>query len=368
MFGRFLKNLATVAVSLALTALVFEAVLQFLPVHQGFQSVAVNQTQPVFHARPARIVTSSRDWDFFNARDVRVNNVGFRNDQDYTVEGRHPLIAVVGDSYVESLQVDYADSFFARLAADLDGRARVYSFGFSGAPLSQYLVWARYARDTFQADYLVVVVISNDFDESLGVWKRGQGFHHYEACTEADYCLTRVDYEPAVYRPLVEASALGRYLLYNLQILEIGRKIELFLQGSGEGDGPRFVGNVEVEVDPKRLEDSLLAIELFFRDLPAYAGLPPERICLVVDGRVYDETRDVFDESFFGRTRRNFMEQARAGGYDVIDLVPIFAEHFARHGESFESERDGHWNELGHAVVADALAAYYDGRLTAPSP
>jgi len=368
MFARFLKNLATVAVSVALTALVLEAVLQFMPVHQGFQSVAVNREQPVFHARPARIVTSSRDWDFFNARDVRVNNVGFRNDQDYTVEGQRPLIAVVGDSYVEALQVDYADSFFARLAADLDGGARVYSFGFSGAPLSQYLIWARYARDTFQADYLVVVVISNDFDESLGVWKRGQGFHHYEACAEADYCLTRVDYEPAVYRPLVEASALGRYLLYNLQILEIGRKIELLLQGSGEGDEPRFVGNVEVEVDPKRLEDSRLAIELFFRDLPAYAGLPPERICFVVDGRVEDETRDVFDESFFGRTRRYFIDRAEAGGYGVIDMRPVFAYRFTRDGERFESERDGHWNELGHAVVAEVLAAFYDDKLASSSP
>jgi len=364
--GRFLKNLATVIVSLALTALVLEVVLQFLPVSQGFQSVAVNADQPVFHARPSRIVTSSRDWDFFNAREVRINNAGFRNDQDYVVEGLHPLIAVVGDSYVEAVQVDYPDTFFARLADRLDGRARIYSFGFSGAPLSQYLIWARYAHDTFHADELVIVVISNDFDESLGAWKRGQGFHHYEPCAETDYCLTRVDYEPAVYRPLVEATALGRYLLYNLQVLDIGRKVDLLLKGGA--DPARYVGNVEVAVDPKRLQDSFLAIDLFFRDLPDYAGLAPRHICFVVDGRVYDETRDIFDTSFFGQTRRYFIEKATAAGYGVIDMRPIFTERYARDGVRFESERDGHWNELGHQVVADSLAAYFDARLTATTP
>ena len=43
----------------------------------------------------------------------------------------------------------HAETLQGRLAADVEGRGRVYSFAASGAPLSQYLVWAEYAREHY---------------------------------------------------------------------------------------------------------------------------------------------------------------------------------------------------------------------------
>ena len=61
-----------------------------------------------------------------------------------------------------------------RLASALAGKLRVYSFGTSGAPLSQYLIWARHAdRRTYDAQSLLINVVGNDFDESHSRYKSG---------------------------------------------------------------------------------------------------------------------------------------------------------------------------------------------------
>ena len=57
------------------------------------------------------MATNSSYWDLFNAQEIAINNVGFRNNQDYSAEGQHPLIGVIGDSYVEAVQVGYDDTF-----------------------------------------------------------------------------------------------------------------------------------------------------------------------------------------------------------------------------------------------------------------
>jgi hypothetical protein len=46
------------------------------------------------------------------------------------------------------------------------------------------------------------------------------------------------------------------------------------------------------------------------------------------------------------------MEHARNSGYQVIDLHPVFTEHFGRYGKRFEFPTDGHWNALGHEIAA----------------
>ena len=77
-----------------------------------------------------------------------------------------PLLAVVGDSMIEAAMVPYRETLQARLAKELAGRLRVYSFAAAGAPLSQYLIWARHAVREYGAQALLISVVSNDFDQS----------------------------------------------------------------------------------------------------------------------------------------------------------------------------------------------------------
>ena len=53
--------------------------------------------------------------------------------------------------------------------------------------------------------------------------------------------------------------------------------------------------------------------------------------------------------------RKYFVAKAYAHSYEVIDMDPIFAEHYRNYGGRFEFPTDSHWNELGHQIAADAV-------------
>ena len=79
-------------------------------------------------------------------------------------------VALVGDSYVEALQVPYDRSIGERLALELSrdrNPVEVYRFGISGAPLSQYLHMIEREVSRYGPDWIVVLLVHNDFDESF---------------------------------------------------------------------------------------------------------------------------------------------------------------------------------------------------------
>ena len=152
--------------------------LRFLPVATGLRSMPVNAANPVLHFSPDRPFVYSLGWNFHTVVRGRVNNAGYVNDQDYVRDGP-PLIAVIGDSFIEAQMVPYAETLQGRLAAALAGKFRVYSFAASGAPLSQYLVFAGHAVREYGAGAAVINVVGNDFDESLAAYKLGPGFWLY---------------------------------------------------------------------------------------------------------------------------------------------------------------------------------------------
>ena len=127
---------ATIALSIMLFLGLAEVALRFLPVATGLRTMAVTQQSPVFRLMQNQDYVYSRDWNFSLANRGRVNNAGFVNAQDYARNGA-PLLAVIGDSYIEALMVPYARTVHGRTAVALEGNCRVYSFAASGAPLSQ---------------------------------------------------------------------------------------------------------------------------------------------------------------------------------------------------------------------------------------
>ena len=334
-----------------------EILLRFLPVQKGINVAAVNAQAPVFHFLPNRNFVWSRDWDLVVSNRGRINNAGFVNDQDYQTGSSSPLMAVIGDSYVEAAMVPYADTLHGRLAADVEGRGDVYSFAASGAPLSQYLSSAEHAGRTYSADAMVFVVVGNDFDESLAKYKQGPGFHHYAEQQDGGLELRRYDYKPMAWVRFLLNSALERYSVYHLLPLERVREL---LDIATQAEEPKFVGNTLARADAERLRHSRQAVDGLFRDLAKMSQLPPERILFVVDGLRYpDETataQTVFDASYFGRMRQYLFGQARMRGYGVVDMGPIFAAHWRRHHHRFDyPPRDGHWNSLAHGLAAEAV-------------
>src|SRR5262245_52849906 len=92
----------TVVITVGLLLLMAEAMLRFLPVASGMRTVAVTAESPVFHFTPNRDYVYSIGWDLALANRGRVNNAGFVNAQNYQKDGETPLLAVIGDSYIEA--------------------------------------------------------------------------------------------------------------------------------------------------------------------------------------------------------------------------------------------------------------------------
>lgn len=352
----FLKNVLLMAVSTLVILLMLEIALRFMPVRENTEWEVVDEARPIARHRPNSEVHWSKGAGFALASVRKSNNEGFLNDQDYFVDGDRPLIAVVGDSFVEAMMVPYQETLYGRLAAELGERGRVYSFGTSSAPLSQYLALARWAGEHYRPDALVIPIIANDFDESFYRYKRTPGFHYFVEEAEGAAELQRVDYEPNFLRRLVLGSALGRYVFYNLQAGQLLVRVRNLLTGDVV---PAYVGNVPADVPPEQMEIALHAAELFLASLPEYAGLPKERILLLVSGvrpEVYQEDQpDTVVSSYWGRVRTAFIEQARAREYEVVDMHAVFRSHYREHGRRFEFAIDGHWNGVGHGVAAEQV-------------
>jgi hypothetical protein len=357
---RWLLPPAAILTSIALCLILAEAVLRFFPVPTGLTSMPVNAANPVFHFQPDQQFVYSRDWNMALANTGHINNAGFVNDRDYDAGDKRPLLAVIGDSYVEAVMVPNNETFYGRLADQLGEHGRLYSFGVSGAPLSQYLIWAQHAARIYRPSGMVFVIVGNDFDESLLATNAKPGFHLYAKGADGILTLKRADYHPGILRNVIRASALARYLLFNLKVHRlpetIRQRFSMFSSTAFAGT-PAFIGNTASDTSSQRVVDSYAAIEAFFRDLPTMAGLPPDRINFILDGARYAGDAATTDASYFGLMRRRFMAVATGQGYEVIDMQPRFIEHNRDGKTRFEYPTDGHWNSTAHGLVAQSLAS-----------
>lgn len=361
--------LATLILSFAFILMLAEGVLRMLPVSERYLSPEdITPNNPILRFKRNGTFNFSEGPLLRLANRVRTNNDGFVNDQDYDPGARTPLLAVVGDSYIHAQMLPYPDTVQGRLAARVGTAGRVYSFAASGAPLSQYLAYARYTRDTYRPDLLVIVVVGNDFDESLWEYKHGAGFHYFEHGQKgrphlvlAPWNKTHATWLHAAGSRLgLDNLALVRYLRLNMPQAEAA--LMRLLQGR-EKDSKlqQYVGNTSSSVAPDRLRKSLQVIDDFLALLPEISGLSRDRVILVLDGmrpEIYESNAlRQAQGSYFNQMRMALLRRGRALGHEVVDMQPVFLEDFAANRQHFDWPGiDGHWNSRGHALAAQEIS------------
>ena len=359
--GRRWRRWALPPLSVAVVLLVLEAALIPFPVMDAQYFEPATDEHSVARRQPGQEYTWSRGWNFAVVNRVRVNNHGFVSDRDYEAGAESPLLAVVGDSFVEAVMVPYEQTCAGRLADRLSPRLRVYSFGVSGAPLSQYLAYARYVREEFRPSGMAFVVVANDFLESLVKYSWGHPFMYFAEDDAGELTPVTAPFPPSSrWRRVARKSKLLRYLYNN-----VGLEAALRVAASRRGDGPSPVLVSELsrqaQERPEMLADSRRAIDRFFELLPEASGLAAAQVAFVVDGprsSLYsEEARGRLRGSLLEMNRRHFMATAEAQGYEVVDLLPAFADHWKANGARFDWPDDAHWNALGHGVCFEALAA-----------
>jgi hypothetical protein len=341
-----------------MTFLGLEIALRFLPVSDGLRGGPVSADNPAYRFEPNRHLRWSKGWNFSLVNEIRTNNYGFISDVDYDPAGTSPLLAVIGDSFVEAAMVPYDRTTTGILGQAVDGRGRVYSFGASGAALSQYLAYAAYVRNEFNPAGMIIVIAGNDFDESLMKYRHYPGFHYFVETAEGGLQLRRLDRSVPRWKDFVVSSAVGRYIVMNLEAGNVVERLE-HRMAAFFGNDRSFVGNVDAAAEPGRLMDSRQAVDAFLHLLPSMSRLAPHRIALVIDAprpEIYSTSRlQAAQTSFFEKMRRYLIDQASAKGFEIIDLEKVFLLDYQRRGLRFEHPHDYHWNATGHEVVAEAI-------------
>jgi len=349
---KILFNIAAILLGCFMALVLLEVTFRFLPVMDAFRTQPVNAANRYVHYLENRDLIYSHGWNFSQRNRVHSNNYGYINDQDYTGAADNALISVIGDSFVEALMVPYRDTVQGRISASLGDKGRAYSFGISGAPLSQYLVFAELAKEEFNTDAMVFVVVINDFDQSLYKYKKAPMFSYFvEDKSGRSLTLRSFDFKPGHMRKLMRNSALVRYLFSNLQAHETLRRI---VYKKRRFD---YLADAVTDEDMRRVSDSRAAVDRFFELLPSLSGLPEGRILFVVDGLregIYDDTRD-FEKSYFNIMRDYFLSSARERSYETIDMQDVFLRDYRANGKRFEFDDDGHWNAYAHKLVFEEI-------------
>lgn len=365
------------------TVLALEFILRLLPISDP-APLATKLDEPTFpHFEKNRDFVYSQGWipEIYNRG--RTNNFGFVNGKDYDPSDDRPLLAVIGDSFIEALMVPFGQSVTGRLQQAAGDRARVYSFALSGAPLSQYLLWAKNACQMFKPDGLYISVVGNDFDESFVEYKRARGGgtaapFTYFAANQLDQLSYRTESHPSTpdhptrMHELASRMGLGklaltRHVRGNYPGIEkaLAEGVNSIMSPNpattddGGGRPVRYVGNVEAKLPEQRYELSKLAVRFFFDELAKVPCFRPDTIIFSIDGMrrsIYEPSQErVSNASYFGRMRRYFLAQAKERGYEVVDLHEVFRNDYESHSRRFEYSTNGHWSGYGHQVVAEEL-------------
>jgi hypothetical protein len=263
----------------------------------------------------------------------RVNNEGWNSPIDYTPGGDATRrIAVIGDSYVEALQVDIDESY-------------------------PYLHMARHVMRRFAPDVLVLNLVHNDFLESFADLPDGEGGVQWLRVRREQGRLEEVppapDYSASEYSPAkrwLKASASVRYLYYNLAIEKLWR-----VSDAADGAAAEVSYNGNVAVGAVHRQAGLIGevVEYVFAALRV--EYPELRVIVILDAPrpgIYTVSDSATDLGFIGDI---VGAAARDHGFDFLNLDGPMRSEFAATHVRFESDFDGHWDRRGHRFVADRL-------------
>lgn len=289
-----------------------------------------------------------------------INRNGWNSGHPHYQVGKHPgkyRIAVIGDSYVEALQVDFNQSLAERLERKLgDERFEVYRFGISGAPLSHYLHVLRREVVRYAPDLVIVVLVHNDFHESYA-FKPGVYTSSFLKLQIRDGTVVD-EVPPQPYRPpwysWIRDTATWRYLAYRQQLRF--QALRDFILGKKTA-AEHYQANIDASALEQQRANNRLATHYTFQGLKTVCQEHGARLLIVMDG----DRHSIYENRQRGAKplALNHIARTAAGyhGIPFLDLHGVFERDYATRQKRFNFVNDGHWNAYGHGVLADAIYA-----------
>lgn len=295
----------------------------------------------------------------------RVNAQGWNSGHESYAQTPPPQgvkrIAIIGDSFVEALQVDYDASLAELLEQAGGGRTQVYRFGVSGAPLSQYLLMARQVARTYHPDVIVLVLVHNDFIESYANVP-GRYTSSFLKFRVQDGKVTE-EIAPAPYRAdwrdWLRQTATLRYLYYRRKLSPETILAQLpAVPGRPSGNGAY---QANVALSPLLAErENITGVTRYalgqFRRLAEEVRFRP-LVMMDGDRRAIEAGVDSAPLYREGALWLNAMakQAAQTEGLAFIDLHGAFEADWRAHHQPLSFVSDNHWNARSHQIAAQAL-------------
>ena len=328
--------------------MVLEIIFRILPTSSPLPLRPVINESEILTFYPNQETTISLGSTFYKVVKKTTNNYGFYSNFDY-YPNSEPDIVIIGDSYVEAAQIRNSDSIGEKLL-EKNPKLNVYQIGISGFSLSQYIKVIRYAKQEFSPRHYVVIVVGNDFDESICNESKKEGIW----CFNSEYQLSFVPFKGySSIRMIARNSAFLRYIVFNLGIDLRDVVSILFPNNQDRKRVSEFAGNTQREKTEEIRQASYTVINRFFEELVKMDL--NERVTLIIDADRQDIYNNRSTESYFSDMRTFMIEAAIINGVSYIDMNPVFKDAFLKKTEKFEFPTDGHWNERAHDLAAQEL-------------
>ncbi len=347
-----LVNLALVVVSTAVALGIGEGVLRLL----GHGPMYVSPERDRFWAYDPQLGWAHRPGQeaVFATRQFRttvhINQRGLR-------DGEHPYarlpdsrrILVLGDSFAWGYGVEEPERFSERLEASLG--VEVINAGVSGYSTDQELLWLRSEGIKYDFDLVVLVMAGNDIGDNQ---KQLVSHIYYKPEFVVDGGqLNLIGY------PIPRTSPQGR-MMYSLSqhssmaYFAFQRYFDLAAMVSttqaNRNDAIAAAAGPSPAPEPFQLTMALL------NEIDRTAESKDARFMIVATDRWWNGPA--------GSTYQDFIGTAQAAGHLVLDVegAPGFDP------DNMVIPADGHWNQAGHAFVADRIADLIQSHQLLPQP
>ncbi len=282
-------------------------------------------------------------------------------------------VAVIGDSKVEALQVDYDDSLAEQMEEASDNRQlEVYRFAISGAPLSQYLHLVRKEAVKYSPDLVVIILVHNDFDESYlptpGVYTRS--FLKIDVTNgSVQGEVPPLEYKTPWYG-IIRQSATWRYLTYR-QRFRFSSLRNLFFRKqkqerlTHEADMEASGSDTKGSGPDMKMTRNKLVTEYIFKQMKALCNRKNADLLIVMEG----DSHANYEEISHGNRKVLVLNEMAASvakelNIHFIDLQPIFQNDFVVNHKKFYFASDNHWNIHAHKVVAQTIVDFINTQVS----
>jgi hypothetical protein len=289
-----------------------------------------------------------------------VNGQGWNTGSgDYLVERSDtPRIAIAGDSYVAALQV-HANASFAEKIAEVTGW-EAYRFGIPGGPMSQHLRIVERAVMDYAPDWVVVLIVHNDFDDTF-LFTPGRYTSSFLKLRIENGRVTE-EIEPVPYAPdwrdTLRQLATVRYLYYRWQLRNVVLGTPWLHDALFEKpeEQTRYEANIDTARAIAHWPEIEAATDHVFRRLDEVVRSQGARLLVVMDGnRQAIYAGDDIALSTASALNKLAADIASRHEIPFLDLHQAFAEDWDINGIRFEFARDTHWNEHAHAIAAKSI-------------